>query len=34
MYSILAGQLHQSVEVFRDIGDAERWIEAHTQPAP
>jgi len=31
MYSILAGQMHQSVEVFRDIGDAERWIEAHTQ---
>jgi len=34
MYSILAGQLHQVVEVFRDIGDAERWIEAHTEPAP
>jgi len=26
MYSTLAGQLHQAVEVFRDIGDAERWL--------
>jgi hypothetical protein len=34
MYSTLAGQLEQMVEVFRDIGDAERWLGAHTEPAP
>ena len=34
MYSTLAGQLHQAVEVFRDIGDAERWLAANTAPAP
>jgi len=34
MYSTLAGQLHQAVEVFRDIGDAERWLETHTEAAP
>ena len=32
MYSTLAGQLHQAVEVFRDIGDAERWLATHTDP--
>ena len=26
MYSTLSGQVQQSVEVFRDIGDAERWL--------
>jgi hypothetical protein len=31
MYSTLAGQLHQAVEVFRDIGDAERWLASHTE---
>jgi hypothetical protein len=34
MYSTLAGQRHQAVEVFRDIGDAERWVALHTEPAP
>jgi hypothetical protein len=34
MYSTLAGQLHQAVEVFRDIGDAERWLATHTEPGP
>jgi hypothetical protein len=34
MYSTLAGQLHQAVEAFRDIGDAERWLALHTEPAP
>lgn len=36
MYSTLAGQRQQAVEVFRDIGDAERWLAVHTeaQPAP
>jgi hypothetical protein len=34
MYSTLAGQLHQSVEVFRDIGDAERWLTAHANQEP
>jgi hypothetical protein len=34
MYSTLAGQLQHTVEVFRDIGDAERWLAAHTEPAP
>jgi len=32
MYSTLAGQLHQPVEVFREIEDAERWLESHTEP--
>ena len=32
MYSTLAGQLQQAVEVFRDIADAEHWLEAHTRP--
>ena len=34
MYSTLAGQLQQAVEAFRDIGDAERWLAAHTDTAP
>jgi hypothetical protein len=34
VYSTLAGELQQTVEVFRDIGDAERWLAAHTEPAP
>ena len=34
MYSTLAGQVEQMVEVFRDIGDAERWLDAHAEPAP
>ena len=34
MYSTLAGQLHQMVEAFRDVGDAERWLAEHTDPAP
>ena len=34
IYSTLAGRLHQAVEVFRDIGDAERWLATHTEPAP
>ena len=34
MYSTLAGQLHQAVEAFRDIGDAERWLSTHTDPRP
>ena len=34
MYSTLAGQLHQAVEVFRDIGDAERWLTANINPEP
>jgi hypothetical protein len=33
MYSTL-GQAHQAVEVFRDIGDAERWLAVNTTPAP
>ena len=32
MYSTLADQLHQAVEVFRDIGDAEQWLAIHTGP--
>jgi hypothetical protein len=32
MYSTLAGQVQQSVEVFRDIGDAERWLAAQLNP--
>ena len=32
MYSTLAGQLHQAVEVFRDIGDAERWLADRLSP--
>ena len=34
MYSTLAGQLHQMVEAFRDVGDAERWLAEHTDPPP
>ena len=34
MYSTLAGQLHQTVEVFRDIVDAERWLATRTEPEP
>jgi hypothetical protein len=34
MYSTLAGQLHQAVEAFRDIGDAERWLAAHIGSEP
>ena len=34
MYSTLSDQVHQAVEVFRDIGDAERWLAAHTDTAP
>jgi len=34
IYSTLADQVHQAVEVFRDIGDAERWLAAHTDTAP
>jgi hypothetical protein len=30
MYSTLAGQVQQAVEVFRDLGDAERWLEGQT----
>lgn len=30
MYSTLAGQQHQAVDAFRDIGDAERWLASHT----
>jgi hypothetical protein len=33
MYSTLAGQVHQAVEVFRDIGDAERWLAAQAASA-
>ena len=32
MYSTLSGQVQQSVEVFRDIGDAERWLAAQLEP--
>jgi hypothetical protein len=32
MYSTLAGQVQQAVEVFCDIGDAERWLEGQTGP--
>jgi hypothetical protein len=34
MYSTLAGQQHQTVEAFRDIGDAERWLAMHTIDEP
>jgi hypothetical protein len=34
MYSTLAGQQHQAVEAFRDIGDAERWLAKHTDAEP
>ncbi len=34
MYSTLAGQLHQAVEVFRDIGDAERWLTTRAELGP
>jgi len=30
MYSTLSGQVQQAVEVFRDIGDAERWLASYT----
>jgi hypothetical protein len=33
MYSTIAGQVQQTVEVFRDIGDAERWLATHTEQA-
>ncbi len=32
MYSTLVGQAQQAVEVFRDIGDAERWLASQTEP--
>ena len=32
MYSTLADQLHQAVEVFRDLADAESWLATHTEP--
>jgi hypothetical protein len=32
MYSTLAGQIQQAVEVFRDIGDAESWLASQTEP--
>ena len=32
IYSTLSGQVEQAVEVFRDIGDAERWLASHTDP--
>ena len=32
MYSTLAGELQQAVEVFRDLGDAERWLAARLGP--
>ena len=32
MYSTLSGQVQQSVEVFRDIGDAERWLATQLEP--
>jgi hypothetical protein len=32
MYSTLAGQVEQAVEVFRDIGDAERWLASQMEP--
>lgn len=31
MYSTLSGQVQQVVEVFRDIGDAERWLATRTE---
>jgi hypothetical protein len=34
MYSTLGDQSHQSVEVFRDVGDAERWLTAHAARQP
>ena len=34
MYSTLSGQVEQAVEVFRDIGDAERWLASHSEPIP
>ena len=34
MYSTLAGQIQQAVEVFRDIGDAERWLTTLLEPGP
>ena len=34
MYSTLSGQVEQPVEVFRDIGDAERWLASHSEPIP
>jgi len=32
IYSTLSGQVQQSVEVFRDIGDAERWLASQLEP--
>src|SRR5260221_14670084 len=32
MYSTLAGQIQQAVEAFRDIGDAERWLDERLNP--
>ena len=32
MYSTLSGQVKQAVEVFRDIGDAERWLASQLEP--
>jgi hypothetical protein len=32
MYSTLASQVQQAVEVFRDVGDAERWLAGQTEP--
>ena len=32
IYSTLSGQVQQSVEVFRDIGDAERWLATQIEP--
>lgn len=32
MYSTLSGHVQQSVEVFREIGDAERWLASQLEP--
>src|ERR1041385_372170 len=32
MYSTLSGQVQHAVEVFRDIGDAERWLASQLEP--
>jgi hypothetical protein len=34
MYSTLGGQQQLTVEAFRDIGDAERWLAVHTASEP
>lgn len=34
MYSTLSNPVRQAVEVFRDIGDAERWLATHAEPGP